>query len=125
MIGTTTTGKPSALGLAMLGALLVVGASGPSQAQTIKARQGPLAVEQIPLAALATARALRMSLDHASVGGNSENGRDDPVALDAARCGDPKWCWRNRGNPGWQAEVLAPWRDRRSRRTNAHSGGRP
>ncbi len=56
-------------------------------------------------AALDQARALRMSLSHASVGANLWGGLTALAAEDATRYAFPNWADHDRGNPGWQAKV--------------------
>jgi hypothetical protein len=80
-------------------------ASWRAEAQPIKADHTTLAVESIPQAALDKARALRMSLDHASVGENILGGMEALRASSPGRYSFPNWTWHERGNPGWKEKV--------------------
>jgi hypothetical protein len=71
----------------------------------IKADHSHLNISDISQSDLDSARALRMSLDHASVGGNILGGMNALQTSDATRYTFSNWHWRNRGNPGWQAKV--------------------
>ena len=73
--------------------------------QAILVNHMTLDVDMIPDTALNAARALNMSLEHASVGVNIKNGMEDLKAMDAIRYDYPHWDWHNRGNPGWQEKV--------------------
>jgi hypothetical protein len=84
------------------GALWLLG-SARAKAQT--ADHTTLDVASIPQTALDSARSQRMSLDHASVGGNIKQGMDGLQSADGARYSYPNWYWHSRGNPGWQAKV--------------------
>lgn len=64
-----------------------------------------LAASSIPPAALDAARALRMHLRHASVGGNIWGGLTTLAASDQSRYALPNWVDGNRGNPGWEAKI--------------------
>jgi hypothetical protein len=54
---------------------------------------------------LNAARALRMSLEHASVGGNILDGMNALAASNSVRYSFSNWSWHARGNPGWKAKV--------------------
>lgn len=77
----------------------------------ILADHSTLGIDQIPQTDLDAARALSMSLDHASVGSNIQNGMDDLETMDSTRYDYLNWDWHARGNPGWQAKVdqFANW----------------
>lgn len=85
--------------------LIVVFCTSAATAQSIKADHTTLDVDVIPSSALDAARALHMSLDHASVGGNILDGMNDLASADASRYAFPNWYWHERGNPGWQPKV--------------------
>ena len=79
--------------------------TGSTSGSAILADHTTLDIDQIPQSDLDAARALLMSLDHASVGQNIHDGMDDLETSDSARYAYPNWDWRARGNPGWQAKV--------------------
>lgn len=64
-----------------------------------------LSAGSIPVSAMDLARARRMHLSHASVGGNLWAGLMALQAGDAGRYAFPNWQHVDRGNPGWQAKV--------------------
>lgn len=87
------------------------GSPGGGFGSAILVDQSTLDIDQIPQTDLDAARALSMSLDHASVGANILNGMDDLESLDAVRYSYSNWYWHSRGNPGWQEKVdqFASW----------------
>jgi hypothetical protein len=95
-------------GIALLASCSLLMTHG-AEAQTIKADHTTLDTTVIPRASLDAARALSMSLSHASVGGNIWGGL---TALSANNSyAFPNWTDNDRGNPGWQAKVtdFAAW----------------
>jgi uncharacterized membrane protein YgcG len=92
----------SSLGLGV--SLLVL--TNVASAQTpIKVDHSTLDIASIPKSNLDSARAITMSLEHASVGGNILDGMNDLDTQDHARYAFPNWQWHFRGNPGWQEKV--------------------
>ena len=81
------------------------GNGGTGSGSAPKADHTTLDVSLIPVSALNNARALNMSLDHASVGGNIQSGMNALVTSNSARYSYPNWDWRPRGNPGWKEKV--------------------
>jgi hypothetical protein len=79
--------------------------AGSSQAQTVKADHTTLNVDSISQTALDAARALRMTLDHASVGAYILSGMEAMQSDNSTRYSFPNWDWHDRGNPGWQEKV--------------------
>lgn len=77
----------------------------PAYGQDSKADHTTLQVESLSQEALDKARALRMNLDHASVGDNILGGMRALEGTDKTRYAFPNWVWRDRGNPGAKAKV--------------------
>jgi hypothetical protein len=91
--------------LCIIGATLIFSLQTAASAQDIKADHTTLEVEGLSQEALDNARALRMSLDHASVGENIRDGIRALVATSKERYAYPNWNWRSRGNPGWKEKI--------------------
>lgn len=78
----------------------------PKSEKSIKADHSTLNIAAISKTELDAARALRMSLDHASVGGNILNGMNRLRDSNGERYSFSNWHWRNRGNdPGGDGKV--------------------
>lgn len=77
----------------------------PKSEKSIKADHSTLNIAAISKAELDAARLLRMSLDHASVGGNIKNAMLRLSDSDSERYSFPNWNWHSRGNPGWKEKV--------------------
>jgi hypothetical protein len=89
----------------LLGSLIVGSATvtGMGHAQTVKADHSTVDASALSSTELDAARALRMNLSHASVGGNIWDGLT-ALASDA-KFQFPNWSDNNRGNPGWEAKI--------------------
>lgn len=94
--------QSSSIALALFGAVGLVTLN--SQAQIIKADHTTVNADEMSVADLDAARALRMSLSHASVGGNIWSGLTALADADQAYA-FPNWTDNNRGNPGWEAKI--------------------
>jgi len=90
---------------------LVAAITAAAAAPAFHAEAGPIIIDhscvdasRIPDAAMKTARALKLALRHASVGGNISDGLDD-LASANSRYNRANLVFINRGNPGWQAKI--------------------